>query len=209
MREGGTDAAAVDVDDVFALTQREDDALIESIRAVHVEQAGLPQQIEGITLCREMTAQTPARSVTDLEFSDQGGIVHSAPVEIAHRFGIVIELLLIESDSLFQRCGRIHYRIGLRIKAGEALAERQSAGQLDKANQVSTLSAAMAIENILARVDIEGLGRLVQRTETDVSERPIGEPFQLCVRKYSISGSRRLSVSTSSPTALFCLRSQA
>ena len=31
MREGSTDTAAVDVDDVFALTQREDDALIESI----------------------------------------------------------------------------------------------------------------------------------------------------------------------------------
>ena len=41
MCEGGTDAAAVEVDDVFALTQREDDALIESIRAVHVKQAGL------------------------------------------------------------------------------------------------------------------------------------------------------------------------
>jgi len=64
MRKGGTDAAAIDVDNVFALTQGEDDALIESIRAVHVKQAGLPQQIEGITLCREMMAQTPARSVT-------------------------------------------------------------------------------------------------------------------------------------------------
>jgi hypothetical protein len=51
---------------VFALAQREDDALVESIGALRVEQAGLSQQIEGIALCREMTAQTSAGSVTDL-----------------------------------------------------------------------------------------------------------------------------------------------
>ena len=41
MCECSADAAAVEVDDVFALTQREDDALIESVGAVHVEQARL------------------------------------------------------------------------------------------------------------------------------------------------------------------------
>ena len=128
MREGSADVAPVDVDAGFALTQREDDALIESNRAVHVEQAELPQQIEGITLCRQMTAKGPAGGVTDLEFSDQVRITSRAPVEIAHRFGIVIELLLIESGGLFQHCGRIHCRTGLRIEAGEALAEGQMAG---------------------------------------------------------------------------------
>ena len=39
MGEGRADAAAVEVDDVFALAQREDDALIESIRALRVDQA--------------------------------------------------------------------------------------------------------------------------------------------------------------------------
>ncbi len=34
MREGSADTAAVEVDDVFALAQREDDAPIESIRAL-------------------------------------------------------------------------------------------------------------------------------------------------------------------------------
>ena len=129
MREGGADAAAVEVDDVFALTQREDDALIESVGAVRVEQADLPQQIEGITLCREMTAQTPAGGITDLEFSDQGRIVQSAPVEIAQCLGVVIELLLIESGSLLKHGGRVvGFRSGLWIKAGEALAEGQMAG---------------------------------------------------------------------------------
>ena len=37
MGEGGADAAAVEVDDVLALAQREDDALIESISALRVD----------------------------------------------------------------------------------------------------------------------------------------------------------------------------
>ncbi len=57
MGEGGADAAAVEVDDVFSLTQRENDALVKSVGSVYVQQAGLSQQIEGITLCREMTTQ--------------------------------------------------------------------------------------------------------------------------------------------------------
>jgi hypothetical protein len=44
----------------------------------------------------------------------------------------------------------------------------QMAGQLYKANQIAALPAAVAVENILARVDIErGPGLLVQRTESD------------------------------------------
>ena len=58
---------------MFALTQREDDALIESIGAVRVEQADLAQQIVGITQCSQVTAQTSAGRVTNLEFSDQFG----------------------------------------------------------------------------------------------------------------------------------------
>ena len=94
--------------------------------------------------------------------------MQSAPVEIAQCFGVVIELLPIESGSRLKHGGSIDYRSSLRIEIGEALAERQPARQLDKANQVSALSAAVAVEDILARVDIErGLGLLVQRTESD------------------------------------------
>jgi hypothetical protein len=42
------------------------------------------------------------------------------------------------------------------------------AEQLNKANQIAALAAAVAVENILARVDIErGPGLLVQWTESD------------------------------------------
>ena len=128
MGEGGTDAAAVEVDDVFAFSQGEDDALIESVGAVVVEQSGLPQQVKGITPCRQMTAQTSSGGVTDLQFPNQDGVVHPALVEIAHRFGVVIELLLIERGSQLQHLGRAGFRSGLRAQAREALAEGQPAG---------------------------------------------------------------------------------
>jgi hypothetical protein len=102
MGEGGAYAAAVEVDDVLALTQRKDDALIESIGAVPVEQAGLPQQIKGIAVCREMTAQTSTRSVPDLEFLDQDRIFETTLVEIAQCLGVVIELLAIKSRGLYK-----------------------------------------------------------------------------------------------------------
>jgi len=58
-------------------------------------------------LCREMTAQASSRGITDAQFSDQSRIVQSAPVEIAHRFGIVIELLLIEDGRLLEHGGSV------------------------------------------------------------------------------------------------------
>jgi hypothetical protein len=62
----------------------------------------LPQQIEGITLRREMTAQTSARGITDLEFLDQDRIFETTLVEIAQCLGVVIELLAIKSRGLYK-----------------------------------------------------------------------------------------------------------
>ena len=56
------------------------------------------------------------------------------------------------------------------------------AGQLEKADQIATLAAAVAVEDILVRVDIErGTGLLVQRTEPDVlgSTRGMTSPVML------------------------------
>ena len=46
--------------------------------ALGVDQAGVPQQIEGIALGEEMTPQVSAGGITDLQFLDQGGIVQSS-----------------------------------------------------------------------------------------------------------------------------------
>ena len=54
-----------------------------------------------MTLRHEMTAQTPAGGITDLQFLDQDRIDETTLVEIAQRLGVVIELVMIESSGLF------------------------------------------------------------------------------------------------------------
>ena len=64
-----------------------------------------------------------------LQFFDQGGIVQSALVEITHRLGVVIQLLLIESGRLLEYSGgRVVCSSSLLLQVGEALAEGQMAG---------------------------------------------------------------------------------
>ncbi len=81
MGEGGSDTATVEVDDASALAAREDDAPVESVAALWVEQAETLQEIEGIALRREMTAQAPARSIADPQFFDQSRIAQSSLLE--------------------------------------------------------------------------------------------------------------------------------
>ena len=99
------------------------------------------------------------------------------------------------------------------LEVSEALAEGQMAGQLDKAQEIAALAAAVTVKEIFAGVDIKRRpGFRVQRTESDelgaVTGRAGGPilPLQVIGRR---SGRRCLSFSTSSSTALFCLRRRA
>jgi len=49
MGKGSTKTAAVEVDDVFVMAQGEDDALVEGIGALRVEQTKLPEEIEAMS----------------------------------------------------------------------------------------------------------------------------------------------------------------
>src|SRR6266446_2558931 len=82
MGEGGSDAAAVEVDDASALAAREDDAPVESVAAWWVEQAETLQEIARIALRREMPAQAPTRGITDAQFFDQGRIAHFSLIQL-------------------------------------------------------------------------------------------------------------------------------
>lgn len=69
------------------------------------------------------------------------------------------------------------------LEVSQALAEGQMAGQLDKANEIAALAAAVTVEEIFAGVDVERRpGFRVQRTESDelgaVTRRP-GSPMLL------------------------------
>ena len=155
MGEGGSDTAAVKIDDASAQTAGEDDAPVEGIVALRIEQAQTLQQIARLALSGEMATQVPAGGVADAQFSDQGGIVQSALLQIAQRLRIAIELLLIEGGGLLEHSSRVSGRSALLLEVGEALAERQMAGQLDKAKEIAALAATMTVEEIFAGVDIE------------------------------------------------------
>src|SRR6266853_879358 len=78
MGEGDAGTAAVEVNDTSASAAREDDAPVESVAALWVEQAETLQEIARITLSGEMPAQAPTRGITDAQFFDQGKIVQSS-----------------------------------------------------------------------------------------------------------------------------------
>src|SRR5258707_3615970 len=122
--EGRADAAAVEDDDVLALTQREDDALIKSIRTLCVDKTGCPQKFEGMTLRCEMTPQISAGRIADAQFSNQGRMVNSALPEIAERLRILIQLVLIESGRLFEHCDCIFVSSGGWDDVSKAVFER-------------------------------------------------------------------------------------
>src|SRR5689334_4826567 len=102
-----------------------------------------------------MLAQAPAGGVANPQFLDRGWTVQSALLEIVECLRIAIKLVLIESGGLLQHRGRIDGRSTALLKVGEALAKRQVAGQLDKAEQIAALTAAVTVEEIFASVDIE------------------------------------------------------
>ena len=154
MGEGGSDTAAVEVDDTSALAAREDDAPVEGVAALWVEQAETLQEIARIALSREMSAQAPAGGITDPQFFDQDGIAQSSLLEIAPCLGVAIELLLIESGGLLQHGGKVSCKRTLLLEVSETLAEGQMTGQLDKAKEIAALTAAMTVEEIFAGVDI-------------------------------------------------------
>jgi hypothetical protein len=177
MGERRSHTAAIEIADTPTLTTKEDDAPVESIAALRIEQAETPKQIERITLSREMPAQAPAGGIANLQFLDRGGIVQSALVQIVECHGIAIELVLIESGSLLQHSGRIGGRSTLLLEVSEALAKGQLARQLDKAQKIAALAATVTVEEIFVGIDIErGPGFLVQRTEADELGAVTGRP---------------------------------
>jgi hypothetical protein len=179
MGEGGSDTAAVEVDDASALTAREDDAPVEGVAALWVEQTETLQKIARIALSREMSAQAPAGGITDPQFFDQDGIAQSSLLEIAPCLGVAIELLLIESGGLLQHGGRVSCESALLLEVGETLAEGKMTGQLDKAKEIAALTATVTVKEIFTGVDVERrAGFRMQGTKSDelgaVSDGPGG-----------------------------------
>ena len=59
MGEAGASTAAIQVDEALVPVAGEEDALVEGVVTLEVNEASVPQPIEGITLRSEMTPQAP------------------------------------------------------------------------------------------------------------------------------------------------------
>jgi len=102
MRKARSNTAAVEVHDLAMLATREDHTPAESVAALVIDEASVEQQIERITLGREMTPQVPAGSIADAEFFDERGIPQSTLCKILHCFRMAVELQLIKGGGLCQ-----------------------------------------------------------------------------------------------------------
>jgi hypothetical protein len=181
--KGGSNTTAVEVDDPFTSAAREDNAPVKGIVTLRIEQAETLQEIEGISLSREMSAQASTRGITGPQFFDQGRITQSALPKITQWVGVAFELLLIQSVGLLQHDGRVGWKSAFLFEVSEAFAKGQMTGQLDKANEIAALAATVTVEEIFAGVDIErGAVFRMRGTESDelgaVSSRP-GDPILL------------------------------
>jgi len=112
-----------------------------------------------------MRAQVSAARIANAEFLDQGGIVQSTLRQVVNAFGIAVQFELIKTRGVFEQLGS---GCEFLLQVDDALAEGEMLRKLHQANQVTTAATAVAVEQILARVDIErGMGFLMQRTESD------------------------------------------
>ena len=57
MGEGGAGTAAVQVDDPLVPVAGENDALVEGVVALGVDETGAPQEIEGLALGEKLTVE--------------------------------------------------------------------------------------------------------------------------------------------------------
>ena len=86
-------------------------------------------------------------------------------------------MLLIESGGLLQNGGRVGGSSALLLQVSEALEKGQMTGQLDKAQKITALAAAVTVEEIFAGVDIERRpGFRMQWTESDELGAMTGSP---------------------------------
>lgn len=114
-----------------------------------VDQASVEEQVERIAKVSEMTPQISAGSITNAEFLDQSGIEQTPLLQIAHRFRMAMELELVKRSRLLRQSENRSGRQFL-FEIRHSLAERQIEEELNKADQVTASTTAVAIEEFFA-----------------------------------------------------------
>ena len=100
--ESAADTAAIQVDDLTLLAAGEQDAAPEAVVALPADQTGAPQRLEGIAEGRPRAVQTPAGSVADAQFFQEGGVAQSTSEQILNRFPMPVELQTVKGGGFFE-----------------------------------------------------------------------------------------------------------
>ena len=104
-----------------------------------------------------MVPQRSSGSISYIQLADEPGIMQASAVEVVHSFAVPVELPLVETDSLPK--GLIFGGLSkseLLVQMSKSLMKREIKRKLDKANKVAPAAAAVAVEDILGRIDVEG-----------------------------------------------------
>src|SRR5580658_183641 len=102
-----------------------------------------------------MTTQIATGSISQAQFDDQVRIPKAALLQILGSFGVTLQLHLVKRSGSVEQLG-FGGEINLVLQVGNALAKGKTLGKLHEADQIATAVTAVAIEQILAGIDIEG-----------------------------------------------------
>ena len=168
MGRGAANTAAIQIDRATPIKTGEDDATIEGILAL-MDEPELQQEIGRITQPGHVAIEHSSGGVSDRELFDQFGIMHATAVKVIQCLGMAAELLLIKVDSfsksfILPRLGQAE----LLFQVNKSFTKREIQRKLDEANEVAATAAAVAVEDILGGIDVEGrVSFRMQGTQAD------------------------------------------
>src|SRR3984957_4088969 len=102
-----------------------------------------------------MTTQIATGSISQAQFDDQVRIPKAALLQILGSFGVTLQLHLVKSSGSVEQLG-FGGEIDLVLQVGDAFAKGKTLGKLHEADQIATAVTAVAIEEVLGGMDIEG-----------------------------------------------------
>lgn len=141
-----------------------------------------------------MPAEHCAWRISDLEVLDESGVMQTTAVDVADGLAAQLQLALIEVNGFGK--GLVFALFGqtdLLLEMIDRFLKRKIQGKLDETNEISAGTAAVAVEEILGCVYIEGWSALrMQRTQTDeflaIADRPGGpvQPREILQQRHTL-----------------------
>jgi len=107
-----------------------------------------------------MLAQAAARSISEPQFTEDSRIPKPPLMKVVESLLMAVQLVLVKSHGIVEQVVVAGDLGQFLLEARDAVMERQVEVDLHESNQIAAVSAAMAIEQVLRRIDMEGGVRL-------------------------------------------------